>query len=234
MYATPDQFSAASKASVEAFVGLASTQFAAIERMTTLSLNAGKAAFDDSVGFTRSLLGAKDVQEVVNLNAAVAQPSMEKALAFSRSLYEVSTKTQGEVSKVFEAQAAELNKTVVSLLDKISKNAPAGSDVALAAVKSALAAANTAYDSFTKVAKQATELADANFVAATHQAAPQAAIVHDRFHVSQHLNDAVDKTRREEARRLEEKGDETLKQTRWLWLHGTVDRKSTRLNSSHT
>ena len=113
-----------------------STQFAAIERMTTLSLNAGKAAFDDSVGFTRSLLGAKDVQEVVNLNAAVAQPSMEKALAFSRSLYEVSTKTQGEVSKVFEAQAAELNKTVVSLLDKISKNAPAGSDVALAAVKS--------------------------------------------------------------------------------------------------
>lgn len=35
----------------------------------------------------------------------------------------------------------------------------------------------------------------ANFVAATRAAAPQAAIVHDRFHVSQHLNDAVDKTR---------------------------------------
>jgi transposase len=65
----------------------------------------------------------------------------------------------------------------------------------------------------------------ANFVTATRQAAPQAAIVHDRFHVSQHLNDAVDKTRREEARRLEEKGDETLKQTRWLWLHGTVPEK---------
>lgn len=62
----------------------------------------------------------------------------------------------------------------------------------------------------------------ANFVAATRQAAPQAAIVHDRFHVSQHLNEAVDKTRREEARRLEEKGDDTLKSTRWLWLHGTV------------
>jgi len=166
MYATPDQFSAASKASVEAFVGLAATQMAAFERVTSLSFNAGKAAFDDSVGFTRSLLGAKDVQEIVNLNAAAAQPSMEKALAFSRSLYEVSTKTQGEYSKVFESQAAELNKTVVGLLDKISKNAPAGSDVALAAVKSALAAANTAYDSFSKAAKQATEMADANFVAA--------------------------------------------------------------------
>ena len=35
----------------------------------------------------------------------------------------------------------------------------------------------------------------ANFVAATRPA-PQAAIVHDRFHVAKQLNDAVDQTRR--------------------------------------
>jgi transposase len=46
----------------------------------------------------------------------------------------------------------------------------------------------------------------ANFVAATRQAAPQAAIVHDRFHVAMHLNVAVDRTRREEAAKLAEKG----------------------------
>lgn len=62
----------------------------------------------------------------------------------------------------------------------------------------------------------------ANFAAATRIAAPQAAIVHDRFHVSKHLNEAVDQTRRQEAARLAEKGDETLKKTRYLWLHGTV------------
>jgi hypothetical protein len=55
----------------------------------------------------------------------------------------------------------------VSALDKFAKNAPAGSDVAVAAVKSALAAANSAYDSLTKVAKQATEIAEANIAAAT-------------------------------------------------------------------
>lgn len=65
----------------------------------------------------------------------------------------------------------------------------------------------------------------ANFVAATRIAAPQAAIVHDRFHVAKHLNDAVDQTRRQEAARLAEKGDETLKKTRYLWLHGTVPEK---------
>jgi phasin family protein len=165
--ASPEQLSAASKASVDAFVGLASTQFAAFERLTALSFNAGKLAFEDSVGLTRSLLGAKDVQEVVNLNAAAAQPSFDKALAYSRGVYEVSSQTQSEFTKALEAQAAELNKTMVGLLDKMSKNAPAGSDVALTAVRSAMAAANQAYDSFTKVAKQATEIAEANFSAAT-------------------------------------------------------------------
>src|SRR5690606_7415982 len=42
----------------------------------------------------------------------------------------------------------------------------------------------------------------ANFAAATAQAAPAAKIVHDHFHVSKQLNDAVNKVRREEHRRL--------------------------------
>ena len=43
------------------------------------------------------------------------------------------------MAKFFEARAAEFNKNLVGILDKVSKNAPAGSDVAVAAVKSALA-----------------------------------------------------------------------------------------------
>ena len=40
-------------------------------------------------------------------------------------------------------------------LDKALKNAPAGSDVAVSSLKSAIAAANSAYDSVAKAAKQA-------------------------------------------------------------------------------
>lgn len=65
----------------------------------------------------------------------------------------------------------------------------------------------------------------ANFAAATRRAAPQAAIVHDRFHVAKHFNETVDHTRRAEAAKLAEKGDETLNKTRFLWLHGTVPEK---------
>jgi transposase len=60
----------------------------------------------------------------------------------------------------------------------------------------------------------------AGFAAATVEAAPRAAIVYDKFHVSKHLNEAVDKVRREEHRRLLEKGDESLTSTKYLWLQG--------------
>ena len=47
---------------------------------------------------------------------------------------------------------------------------------------------------------------------------PQAEIVHDRFHISKHLNEAVDKVRRQEHKALMGDGDETLKGTKQLWL----------------
>src|SRR6266581_3536299 len=167
---TPEQIASTNKAGIEAVLGLAHTQFAAFERLSALYFNATKAAFEEGVGHAKALLNAKDPQEYLNLNAAVTQPTMEKAIAYSRSLYEVAAQTNGELAKFLEAQAAEFNKNLVGLLDKVSKNAPAGSDVAVAAVKSALAAASSAYDSFNKVAKQATEIAEANFAAATSTA----------------------------------------------------------------
>ena len=62
----------------------------------------------------------------------------------------------------------------------------------------------------------------ANFTCATREAATKAAIVHDRFHVSKHLNEAVDKVRREEHRRLLEAGDDSLSGTKYLWLRGAA------------
>ncbi len=167
MYLTPEQIASANKAGVETLLGLASSQFAAFERLSALNFNAAKAAFEEGLGRTKSLLGAKDIQEYITLNTVASQPAIEKAIAYSRSVYEVAAQTQSELAKVLEARAAEFSKSLVGILDKVSKSTPASSDVAVAAVKSALAAASTAYDNFNKVAKQATEMAEANFNAAT-------------------------------------------------------------------
>jgi transposase len=62
----------------------------------------------------------------------------------------------------------------------------------------------------------------AEFAGASRQAAPQAAIVYDKFHISKHLNEAVDKVRKQEHRRLLEQGDPSLTGSKYLWLQGAV------------
>jgi phasin family protein len=167
MYVTPEQIQAATKANVEAILSLATTQFAALEKFASLNANAVKAAFEDSIANARALAGAKDAQELVSLQSTFAQPAVEKAIAYSKSVYEVATQTNSDFTKATERRVTEWNENFVSMLDKAAKNAPAGSDVAVSAVKQMLAAANSAYDNFNKVAKQATEIAEANVAAAS-------------------------------------------------------------------
>ena len=48
---------------------------------------------------------------------------------------------------------------------------------------------------------------------------PQAEIVHDHFHISQYLGEAVDLVRRKENKSLRKTGDDSLTGTRQLWLY---------------
>jgi transposase len=60
----------------------------------------------------------------------------------------------------------------------------------------------------------------APYIAATQQHVPGAEekIAFDKFHVAQHLSEAVDRVRRQEHRVLLPQGDERLKGSKYLWL----------------
>jgi transposase len=60
----------------------------------------------------------------------------------------------------------------------------------------------------------------APYIKAIRERLPHADIVHDKFHISQHLGNAVDKTRRVEHAKLQKQGDKSLTNTRYLWLKG--------------
>ena len=167
MNAMTEQLASANKANVETLLSLANTAFASAERLAALNLNTARAMLEDSVSSAKALLAVKDVQQLMAMQSTLAQPAVEKAVAYSRSAYEIATQTQEELTRVIESQVSEINRNVADALDKAAKNAPAGSDVAVAAVKSAIAAANSAYDSMTKAAKQVAEIAEANVAAAT-------------------------------------------------------------------
>jgi phasin family protein len=166
MFTKPEDFASANKSTMEAALTLANTAFASTERFAALNLNTARTVFEESVANTKALLGAKDIQEMVSLQAAFAQPAFDKAMSYSRHVYEIATQTKDEISKVVEAQFADAQTNATTMLDQALKNAPAGSDTAIATLKSAISATNSAYASMTKTAKQMTEMAEANVAAA--------------------------------------------------------------------
>jgi len=56
------------------------------------------------------------------------------------------------------------------------------------------------------------------YIKVVKERASNAKIVFDKFHLIKHLLDAVDKVRKEEARKLEEEGENPLKNTKYIWL----------------
>ena len=167
MQNVPEQLLATNKENLETFVEFAGIAAAGTEKLLDLQMKIAKAVFADTVKFAQSVVAAKDVQQLTEIQTSIAQPSAEKAAAYGRSIYSVVAETQAELSKFFEVRFADVNKNMATALDKALKNAPAGSDVAVAAVKSAMAATNQAYDAFSKATKQVTEATEASMTAAS-------------------------------------------------------------------
>ncbi len=170
MYQAPEQLIAMNKASIETAMKFAGIAIESAERMMELQLKTAKAAFADSVESAKALASVKDLQQFAALNDTLAQPSIEKAQAYARSVYDVAAATQAEFTKLVEAQVAEFNKQTVAVLDKMVKTAPAGSEVGIATLKSAIAAVNGSYDNLSKVAKQFQEVTQSNMEAVAKQA----------------------------------------------------------------
>lgn len=167
---TAEQMLAAHKANLETLFGLTNKAFEGVEKLVELNLQVAKAAMGEAAETTKAALSVKDAQELMTLQAGLLQPAAEKAAAYSRHLYDIAAATNAEVSKVVEATAADSQKKFMAVVDTAVKNAPAGTENAVALVKSAVAAANNAYESVNKAAKQAAEVAEANFQTITSSA----------------------------------------------------------------
>jgi phasin family protein len=173
MFTLQDQVSNATKANFEAqlaFINtLTSKAFEGVEKLIDLNLNAARATVEESSATTKQLLAAKDPQEFFSLSVAQAQPNAEKALTYARHVAGIASSTQAELAKATEAQIAEVTRKVSTLVDDVTKHAPAGSENAIAIVKSFIGNANAGYEQLTKTTKQAIEVLESNLANATNQ-----------------------------------------------------------------
>ncbi|WP_295850045.1 phasin family protein [uncultured Xylophilus sp.] len=170
MSVTAEQILAAHKANMETLFGLTSKAFEGMEKLVELNLTASRAALSDAAEHTQAVLSVKDAQELVALHAGMLQPLAEKTAAYSRHLYDIASGTGAEFGKAMEGKTVEAQKAFAGMVDNAARNAPAGSETAVAVMKSAVAAANNAFESVQKAVKQASEVAEANYNAVSASA----------------------------------------------------------------
>jgi phasin family protein len=169
---TPEQITAAQKANLDTLFGLTNKAFEGFEKLVQLV----KSTFAEIQQNAQQALSVKEPQALLELPAGPMQAFAEKALSYGRQVYEIASSMQAEFAKVAEARYEAQSGRVQTLVDDLAKSAPAGSEAAVAVMRSAITAANTAYETVHKATQQAVEIVEGNFntaVSAAAQAARQ-------------------------------------------------------------
>ena len=167
---TPEQLISTNKANATTMFGLTEKAFEGVEKLIELNIAASKAAINETMSHAQSLMSIKDPQEFISIQTAMFQPMAEKITSYGRHVYDITSSTSSEFTKTAEEKVAEAQHTISSLIETTSKNAPAGTESAVAMLKSAYSAGTNAMESIQKAIKHAAEVAESNIQTATHTA----------------------------------------------------------------
>lgn len=168
MSAIPQQVLASQKASLDKLIAVQGTFLEGFEKLVDLNLKVVKATFDEVAQKSHEAINVKDPQEALAFASALTQPNAEKAMAYGKHVYDIVSGVQSDLSKLAEEQIANGQQQVSEAIEQFAKNAPTGSESAVALLKSSLATVTSAYESVAKASKQAKEAAESNIAAATN------------------------------------------------------------------
>jgi phasin family protein len=166
----PEQINDISKSNVELALKFAKISMDSAEKLVKLQIETARSAMEENAKSAKALSEARDLNAANTLRMKLAETGVEQAMSYARSVYEVTTQTQGELAKLFEERLQGLTKGMAGAMDQAAAGAPPGSDFAVNAMRSAMAASQAAMDAMTKAGKQMTDMAQANFQAAASAA----------------------------------------------------------------
>lgn len=168
MSAIPQNVLANQKASLDNMLAIQGAMFGGFEKLVDLNLKVMKATMDEVAQKSHQAIQVKDAQEAVAFASGLVQPNAEKAMAYGKHVYDIVAGVQTDISRLTEEQIAQGREHMSEAIDQLAKNAPTGSEGAVALMKSSLATANSAYESMAKAARQAADAAESNITAATN------------------------------------------------------------------
>jgi phasin family protein len=167
---TAEKLVATSKVALQAAQVLATKAQASAEKLVELNMTASKAALSESFEYAQSALTAKDPQAFAAMTTDMVKPLAEKSAAYAQEFQKIVSGAGEEFTKAAQANLADVQKGFTTLMESATKNAPAGSESAVAFFNQAMAAGQNAFKTAQTTAQQAVDAAQASFTAASKQA----------------------------------------------------------------
>lgn len=164
-------FTAATKSSIDGFQAIAHQMLSGIGQMGQLQLAVSKAAMAESLEHVQSMLDVRDPQQFMTMQVGVMQPMAQKSASYLRQVYEITSSTNAEVGKLAEGQTKEAQANVMAMMDTAMKSAPTGTEAATSMLRNAFNATQDAINSAQNAARQAIVTTEQNMNAISDQAA---------------------------------------------------------------
>jgi len=173
MVQVPEQLSAWQRAALDATIAYAQATLAGAEQLLRLNLEAARAALEQQAQAARDLLSAEDPQELLKLRSRLAQTSMQRTASYAQNIYELVSQTQAQLASLAQEQWSQANEKALQRAKQAGRELP-GAEVAMAAVKSSLAASAAMVDNLDRATRQFADLSEASIRAATANMVKQA------------------------------------------------------------
>src|SRR5258708_5763668 len=110
-------FSEITAATVDSATKLTRISMDSAERVIALQLDFAKTSLEQATRSARALAGAKDVQELLAMRTKSAESAVERLMGYSRSLYEISSEAQSQLSKLAEERMSSFHQSVSKSVD---------------------------------------------------------------------------------------------------------------------
>jgi phasin family protein len=161
-------FAAVNHSGVSAAVATIEAAVAATEKTVRLQMESAKSLFQESVGQTRKLMAAKDLEGVPDMLSAWSKDGLEKLSGYSRNTVAIAQEAGLQVTKAVEAHTATLQREILEAVEKALLHSPVpGGEGALAGTKLGLTSVSSAMDAMNQMFHQMTEFAGASLKAAS-------------------------------------------------------------------
>lgn len=170
MNISPKNFLASQKSNFDSFLALQNTLCQGFEKILDLNIATWKGSLQEAAKHSEQAGQLNDVQDSFAFASRVVQPAAEQSVSYGKQFYDIVSAMQSELTRLHDERVEQARKELNDAVEIFAENAPVGSESAVAMLKSSLASANNAYESFSKLHRQVNDATAANVKAATEQA----------------------------------------------------------------